>query len=113
MLIKISADELMAIGRKWEVNILGGRTYESEANISLIQSNITVANGTFFFLGGGGGPLWGAGLSPELYKLMIFGKYSNVTFVHEDDKDHLLAGLWFKSVLYYYHYQDLGAVQFL
>lgn len=91
--LRSSADELWLLG-EMRSDIWGGRTYESEANISLIQSNITVATAPF------GG--W-AGLYTRIHRINDFlANIPNVTFVNEDDKDHLIGQAYGLRALYYY-----------
>ncbi|MCM4166554.1 SusD-like protein P38 [Arenibacter antarcticus] len=91
--LRSSADELWLLG-EIRSDIWGGRTYESEANISLIQSNITVATAPF------GG--W-AELYTRIHRINDFlTNISNVTFINEDDKTHLIGQAYGLRALYYY-----------
>ena len=75
-------------------DIWGGRTYESPANESLIQSNITESTAPF------GG--W-AGIYTNIHRVNDFlANVPNVTFVNEDDKNHLLGQAYGIRALYYY-----------
>jgi len=75
-------------------DIWGGRTYESAANISLIQSNISVATAPF------GG--W-AGLYQKIHRINDFlANAPDVTFTDEDEKSHLIGQAYGLRALYYY-----------
>ena len=75
-------------------DIWGGRTYESPANESLIESNITVSTAPFSG--------W-AGLYSNIHRVNDFLiNVPNVTFVNEDDKSHMLGQAYGIRALYYY-----------
>lgn len=75
-------------------DIWGGRTYESPANESLIQNDITVANAPF------GG--W-AGLYTNIHRVNDFLlNVPNINFVNEADKNHLMGQAYGLRALYYY-----------
>ncbi|QCX38614.1 RagB/SusD family nutrient uptake outer membrane protein [Aureibaculum algae] len=75
-------------------DIWGGRTYESPSNESLIESNITVSTAPF------GG--W-AGIYSNIHKVNDFLiNISNISFVNEDDKNHLIGQAYGLRALYYY-----------
>lgn len=75
-------------------DIWGGRTYESPANVDLIESNITVATAPF------GG--W-AGLYTNIHRINDFlANVPNISFINEDDKNHLLGQAYGLRALYYY-----------
>ncbi|TVZ57535.1 putative outer membrane starch-binding protein [Flavobacteriaceae bacterium MAR_2010_105] len=75
-------------------DIWGGRTYESPANTDLIESNITAATAPF------GG--W-AGLYTNIHRINDFlVNVPNVTFINENDKNHLLGQAYGLRALYYY-----------
>ncbi|WP_209402471.1 RagB/SusD family nutrient uptake outer membrane protein [Pseudozobellia sp. WGM2] len=91
--LRSSAEDLWLLG-EMRSDIWGGRTYESAFNIDLIESNISVATAPF------GG--W-AGLYTRIHRVNDFLKNTpQVTFVNEDDKDHLLAQAYGLRALYYY-----------
>jgi len=75
-------------------DIWGGRTYESPSNEALIRSDITVSTAPF------GG--W-AGLYSNIHRLNDFlVNAPNVSFVNEDDKNHMLGQAYGLRALYYY-----------
>lgn len=75
-------------------DIWGGRTYESAANINLIESNITEATAPF------GG--W-AGLYTRIHRINDFlANAPNVTFGNEADKNHMLGQAFGLRAFYYY-----------
>jgi len=75
-------------------DIWGGRTYESASNVALIESNISEATAPF------GG--W-AGLYTRIHRINDFlVNVPNVTFVNEEDKNHLLGQAYGIRALYYY-----------
>ena len=75
-------------------DIWGGRTYESASNTALIESNFTEATAPF------GG--W-AGLYTGIHRINDFlVNASEVTFVNEDDKKHLMGQTYGLRALYYY-----------
>ncbi|NKI25824.1 RagB/SusD family nutrient uptake outer membrane protein [Arenibacter sp. 6A1] len=91
--LRSSADEFWLLG-EMRSDIWGGRTYESASNTSLIESNITVATAPF------GG--W-AGLYTRIHRINDFlANIPNVTFVNEDEKDHLIGQAYGLRALYYY-----------
>ncbi|WP_242202086.1 RagB/SusD family nutrient uptake outer membrane protein [Aestuariivivens insulae] len=91
--LRSSAGTLWLLG-EIRSDIWGGRTYESPANESLIESNITVATAPF------GG--W-AGLYTRIHRLNDFlVNLPNVTFNKESDKNHLLGQAYGLRALYYY-----------
>ena len=72
----------------------GGRTYESPAGISFIESNITATTAPF------GG--W-AGFYTRIHRINDFLiNAPNVTFVNEDDKAHMIGQAYGLRALYYY-----------
>lgn len=72
----------------------GGRTYESPAGESFIESNITATTAPF------GG--W-AGFYARIHRINDFlVNAPNVTFVDEDDKSHMIAQAYGLRALYYY-----------
>lgn len=91
--LRSSADELWLLG-EMRSDIWGGRTYESAANTALIESNITVATAPF------GG--W-AGLYTRIHRINDFlANMPNVTFINEDEKNHLVAQAYGLRAFYYY-----------
>ena len=75
-------------------DIWGGRTYESASNLSLIESNISVATAPF------GG--W-AGLYTRIHRINDFlVNVPNVSFIDESEKSHLLGQAYGLRALYYY-----------
>lgn len=75
-------------------DIWGGRTYESPADVSLIESNITVATAPF------GG--W-AGIYTNIHRINDFlANVPNVSFVNESNKNHMLGQAYGLRALYYY-----------
>lgn len=75
-------------------DIWGGRTFESPNNVSLIESNITIATAPF------GG--W-AGLYTNIHRVNDFiVNLPNVPFANEGDKQHLLGQAYGIRALYYY-----------
>lgn len=75
-------------------DIWGGRTFESPSNISLIESNITIATAPF------GG--W-AGLYTMIHRVNDFiVNLPNVSFRDESEKNHLLGQAHGIRALYYY-----------
>jgi len=72
----------------------GGRTYESPAGISFIESNITASTAPF------GG--W-AGFYTRIHRINDFlANAPNVTFVNEADKTHMMGQAYGLRALYYY-----------
>jgi hypothetical protein len=72
----------------------GGRTYESPANVDLIESNISVSNAPF------GG--W-AGLYTNIHRINDFLiNVPNVSFVDEGEKNHMIGQAYGLRALYYY-----------
>ena len=91
--LRSSADELWLLG-EMRSDIWGGRTYESAANTALIESNITVATAPF------GG--W-AGLYTRIHRINDFlANMPDVTFINEDEKNHLVAQAYGLRAFYYY-----------
>jgi hypothetical protein len=75
-------------------DIWGGRTYESAFNLDLIESNITASTAPF------GG--W-AGLYTNIHRLNDFLlNVPNVSFVNENNKNHVLGQAYGLRALYYY-----------
>lgn len=75
-------------------DIWGGRTYESPANVDLIESNITASTAPF------GG--W-AGLYTNIHRVNDFLlNVPNISFVNEDYKNHMLGQAHGLRALYYY-----------
>ncbi|MEQ9582131.1 MAG: RagB/SusD family nutrient uptake outer membrane protein, partial [Arenibacter sp.] len=90
--LRSSADDLWLLG-EIRSDIWGGRTFESPNNESLIRSDITVATAPF------GG--W-AGLYTRIHRINDFlANAPGVSFVNEDDKNHLLAQAYGLRALYY------------
>lgn len=91
--LRSEAADLWLLG-EMRSDIWGGRTYESPANIDLIESNITAATAPF------GG--W-AGLYTNIHRLNDFLiNAPNVSFVNENDKNHMIAQAYGLRALYYY-----------
>lgn len=75
-------------------DVWGGRTYESPANVSLIESSFTVSTAPF------GG--W-AGLYTQIHRINDFLiNVPGIDFVNESDKDHLIGQAYGLRALYYY-----------
>lgn len=75
-------------------DMYGGQTFESPANVELIESNITVSTAPF------GG--W-AGLYSEIHKVNDFLlNVPNIEFNNEADKKHMLGQAYGIRALYYY-----------
>lgn len=75
-------------------DIWGGRTYESPANVDLIESNITASTAPF------GG--W-AGLYTSIHRINDFLiNIPNVSFVNEGEKNHMIGQAYGLRALYYY-----------
>lgn len=75
-------------------DIWGGRTYESPANLSLIESSFTASSAPF------GG--W-AGFYTQIHRVNDFLiNVPNVDFINESDKNHLLGQAYGLRALYYY-----------
>lgn len=91
--LRSSAGTLWLLG-EMRSDIWGGRTYESPDNLSLIESNITVATAPF------GG--W-AGLYTNIHRVNDFLlNVPNVSFNNESHKNHLLGQAYGLRALYYY-----------
>ena len=91
--LRSSADNLWLLG-EIRSDIWGGRTFESPNNESLIRSDITVATAPF------GG--W-AGLYTRIHRINDFlANAPDVSFVNEEDKNHLLAQAYGLRAFYYY-----------
>lgn len=93
------ADLRDATGTLWLLgeirsDVWGGRTYESPANVSLIESSFTVSTAPF------GG--W-AGLYTQIHRINDFLiNVPGIDFVNESDKDHLIGQAYGLRALYYY-----------
>lgn len=75
-------------------DIWGGRTYESAFNLDLIESNITASTAPFSG--------W-AGLYTNIHRLNDFLlNVPDVSFVNENNKNHLLGQAYGLRALYYY-----------
>lgn len=75
-------------------DIWGGRTYESPANVALIESSFTSSNAPF------GG--W-AGFYLQIHRINDFlVNVPSVAFINESDKNHLLGQAYGLRALYYY-----------
>ncbi|MDT0554021.1 RagB/SusD family nutrient uptake outer membrane protein [Urechidicola vernalis] len=75
-------------------DIWGGRTYESAADLDLIESNISASNAPF------GG--WG-GLYTRIHRINDFIlNVPNITFVEEADKNHVMGQAYGLRAFYYY-----------
>ncbi|TXD48188.1 RagB/SusD family nutrient uptake outer membrane protein [Polaribacter sp. IC073] len=91
--LRSSAGTLWLLG-EMRSDIWGGRTYESPANESLIESNITVATAPF------GG--W-AGLYTRIHRVNDFLiNVPNIPFNNASEKKHLLGQAYGLRALYYY-----------
>ena len=91
--LRSSAGNLWLLGEV-RSDIWGGRTYESPANESLIQSNITESTAPF------GG--W-AGFYTRIHRVNDFlANVPNISFVNEEEKNHLLGQAYGIRALYYY-----------
>jgi hypothetical protein len=75
-------------------DIWGGTTFETAADVNLIESNITITTAPF------GG--W-AGLYGNIHKVNDFLKnVPNISFANETDKNHLMGQAYGLRALYYY-----------
>jgi hypothetical protein len=75
-------------------DIWGGRTYESASNVDLIESNISASTAPF------GG--W-AGLYTNIHRINDFLlNVPNVSFVNDNNKNHVLGQAYGLRALYYY-----------
>jgi hypothetical protein len=75
-------------------DIWGGRTYESPANVNLIESDITASTAPF------GG--W-AGLYSNIHKVNDFIlNVPNISFQNEEEKNHLMGQAYGLRAFYYY-----------
>ena len=91
--LRSSAQDFWLLG-EMRSDIWGGRTYESAFNTNLIESNFTEATAPF------GG--W-AGLYTRIHRINDFlANAPNVSFVNEDDKNHLIGQAYGLRALYYY-----------
>ena len=91
--LRDEAEDFWLLG-EMRSDIWGGRTYESAANTSLIESNISVATAPF------GG--W-AGLYTQIHRINDFLlNVPEVTFINEADKNHVLGQAYGLRALYYY-----------
>ena len=91
--LRSKASTLWSLG-EIRSDIWGGRTYESPANVSLIESNISIATAPY------GG--W-AGIYSTIHRINdLLVNVPNIEFNNETDKNHLLGQAYGIRALYYY-----------
>ncbi len=91
--LRSSAQNLWLLG-EMRSDIWGGRTYESANNINLIESNFTEATAPF--------EGW-AGLYTRIHRINDFlVNAPDVSFINEDDKQHLMGQAYGLRAFYYY-----------
>lgn len=91
--LRSSASNMWKLG-EMRSDIWGGRTYESAADLNLIESNISATNAPF------GG--W-ADFYSRIHRINDFLiNVPNITFANEADKNHLLGQAYGLRAYYYY-----------
>lgn len=91
--LRSSASDMWKLG-EMRSDIWGGRTYESAADLDLIESNISSSNAPF------GG--W-ANLYSRIHRLNDFLiNVPEITFVNEGDKSHVIGQAYGLRAYYYY-----------